>query len=548
MVILLLKPKILALKNSVNRKTVLKRLPLLSMGIGFWILLYIGTSQALSYLRGIEFFGEILSQRFLAITFFSLMGFMVLSNIITALSSFYLSKDIPFLLSKPLETIKIIKLKAIETILNSSWMVLSFIPPVFFAYGVNYKAPVIFYVYIVIAFIMFVLITGGIGISVAHILTRLFPAHRTREVLLGLSLLLFIVLYFVIKSIVPHDPSSPEDLISSIINFKADSPLLPSFWITKSTTSLLQNRGFEYFYTAVLLVNSLFFIVLAEMIGLWLYRENIERIEPAGKGSGLAALKSIYPNHRYTLFYKDVKIFFRDTAQWSQIFIIGALIMVYIYNFRSIPIKELSVVSPFIREIMVLVNMVMAGLILSAVAARFIYSSISLEGKAFWILKTSPITMSRFLWSKLLYGCIPVTLLVVILVFLSNRALDVEGPLMYISVATISLLCISVSGLGTGFGAIYPNFKYDNIASVSMSLGGMVFMLIAFTVVLVTLGLEAWIYYLSKVKTSEQNGLALSDVIAILSGATLIILVNSAAFYLPMRIGKRKIQGDIVSL
>lgn len=143
---------------------------------------------------------------------------------------------------------------------------------------------------------------------------------------------------------------------------------------------------------------------------------------------------------------------------------------------------------------MVLINMVLAGMVLSAVAARFLYTSVSLEGEAFWVIRTAPVDMSGFLWSKLLYACIPVSLLIVFLVFVTNLAMNVSGILMSTSVATTLMLCISVSGLGTGFGAIYPKFKYENIASVSMSLGGMAFMLIAFSVVIVTLSLEAWIF------------------------------------------------------
>ena len=99
------------------------------------------------------------------------------------------------------------------------------------------------------------------------------------------------------------------------------------------------------------------------------------------------------------MFYKDIKIFFGDTGQWSQVFIIGTLIMIYVYNFKSIPINALSGF-PFIKEIMVLVNLVLSGLVLSAVSARFIYASVSLEGQAFWIIRTSPVDMNRFIRSK----------------------------------------------------------------------------------------------------------------------------------------------------
>ena len=66
---------------------------------------------------------------------------------------------------------------------------------------------------------------------------------------------------------------------------------------------------------------------------------------------------------------------------------------------------------------------------------------------------------------------------------------------MIASVATSLFLSISVSGLATGLGATYPNFKYENIASVSVSAGAMIFMLLAFGLVVITVSLESLIYY-----------------------------------------------------
>ncbi|MBI4689238.1 MAG: hypothetical protein HY754_03070 [Nitrospirae bacterium] len=92
MFILLIRPKILSLKNSLGAKIVLKRLPFVLLGIGFWLFLYIGSYKVLSYIRGIEFFGEILSEKLFSMTCFSLLGFLILSNIITGISAFYLSR------------------------------------------------------------------------------------------------------------------------------------------------------------------------------------------------------------------------------------------------------------------------------------------------------------------------------------------------------------------------------------------------------------------------------------------------------------------------
>lgn len=540
---ILIRPKILSLKNSFSSAVFLRRMPFIAIGIMFWILFYIGTYKVLSYVRGIEFFGEILSKKLFSMTFFSLMGFLVLSNIITAISSFYLSKDIPFLLSKPVEIRHVIRLKSLETVLNSSWMVMSFIPPVFIAYGISYHASANYYIFISLAFILFIFLTAGIGISTAHLFTRIFPAHRTRNVLFVVGIILFILLYIVMKSVIPRDLSTPEGLINSMMSFKTDSPFLPSYWITEAVLPLLENKGLEIFYSLVLLSNAAFFLLVSSFTGMGFYRDNIERIQPSGRGFSRGLSKGFYPGLSKAVFYKDTKTFFRDTGQWSQIFIIGALVMVYIYNFRSVPVDAMSGMSIFIKELMVLINIVMAGLVLAAVAARFLYTSVSLEGQAFWIIKTTPVDISRFLWSKFMYGCVPVTVLIMFLVILTNLAMNVKGLLMTVSSLTTLMLCISVSGLGTGFGAIYPKFRYENIASVSMSLGGMAFMLIAFSVVLITLSLEAWVFYIYHQSAVMDAGLGITGKIQIAVCAVLILGINIIAFYLPMRIGIKKLEG-----
>lgn len=534
---LLIRPKLLSLKNSVSTKVVLRRFPFIAIGIGFWFLFYIGTYKVLSYVREIEFFGEILSRKLFSMTFFSLLGFLILSNIITAISSFYLSKDIPLLLSKPVEIRDMLRLKTFEAFVNSSWMVLSFMPPVFIAYGISYGAPAGYYLLVLGCFLLFSLITVGIGITIAHILTRLFPAKRARNVLLGIGVFLFLLLYFLIKGLIPQDISTPEGFINSIMSFKTESPMLPSYWITEAVFPILKKSGLSIFYPIILLSNALFFLLLSEIAGLRFYRMNMERIQPSGERVRRGILGGYYPEINTAMFYKDIKTFFRDTGQWSQVFIIGALIMIYVYNFKSIPINAL-LGFPFIREIMVLVNLLLSGLVLSAVSARFIYASVSLEGQAFWIIRTSPVDMNRFIRSKFLYGFIPVTLLMLILVFLTNLAMNIKGILMYLSLGTVLMLCTSVSGLGTGFGAIYPKFKYENIASVSMSLGGMAFMLIAFSIVIATLSLEAWIFYVYSLKEAMD----MSEKIQIAVSIILVILINAVAFYLPMRIGKKKLQ------
>lgn len=530
---LLLMPRILSLRHSVSAGASLRKLPILVIGALFWWLLYMGTSHLLTFVRGMGITGEILSEKLFSVIFSGLFGFLLLSSVITALSSYYLARDIPFFLSRPVEIMDLQWLKMFDTILNSSWMVISFIPPVFIAYGISYNAAASFYILLMSGMLLFILIAAGIGISVSHLLTRIFPARRSRHMLLGIGLILFISLYFLLKSVIPDTPGTPEEILGSFLRFNADSPLLPGFWLKAAVFPGLKGARTDLFYFLLLLTNSAFFLMLASMIGTRLYLTNLERLAPAPGPSGRSALSNWYPGHKAALLYKDTNIFFRDAGQWSQLFIIGALILIYLNNFRSIPLDALSGVSPFITEIMLLVNMLMAGLILTAVAARFLFPMVSLEGEAFWVIRTAPVKPEKFLWSKLTYGSIPVTGIITFLVIAANAHLNIGWPVMIASVVTVFMLCLSVSGLGTGMGAIYPRFRHENTASVSVSGGSLFFMIIAFGLVTVTLALEVWIFYLLQIKPVYGPG----RIALVSAGIILILFINTAAFYLPMKIG-----------
>lgn len=532
MLLLFAHQRYLQLHNSVTWKTSLKRMPFILMGLGFWILFYLGSHKTVSYLLGLGFIGESLASKLLSMVFFSLTGFLTLSNVITALSSFYLSREVPFLLTRPLEVKDILRLKTAETVMNSSWMVLSFTPPVFIAYGAAYGAGPSYYCVVFLSLALLIVLTAGLGIMIAHLLARIVPARWSRNILLGVGLLMMVAAYVFVKTSVGTNPSPPEELLIPLMSFGADSPLLPSTWLMNSVAPELTGKGTGMFYLLVLVSNSAFMLMLGALAGSRLYLTNLGRMQPAGQSAGAGFLGRSAPGAAAAMPYKDLRVFIRDTGQWSQVFIIGALVFVYIYNFRAIPLSALTEFT-LIREIMLMVNLCLAGLVLSAVAARFVYTAVSLEGQAFWIIRSAPVDINRFLCQKFLQAVVPVTAVVLIMVFLVNTTLGIRGITMCLSLGVMAMLCISICGLGTGMGAMQPRFRYENIASVSMGLGGMAFMVISFTLVLFTLGVMAWLCYHAMAGHAQGAAALLRPGL----GIPLVLLANGLALCLPMRWG-----------
>jgi ABC-2 type transport system permease protein len=83
--------------------------------------------------------------------------------------------------------------------------------------------------------------------------------------------------------------------------------------------------------------------------------------------------------------------------------LLGSLVIIYVFNLSRIPPD----VTQGLRSLLVLLNLGFIGLILTAVAARFLFPLVSLEGRSFELLRLAPISMARYLWARLAGGLAP---------------------------------------------------------------------------------------------------------------------------------------------
>src|SRR6185436_14113200 len=114
---------------------------------------------------------------------------------------------------------------------------------------------------------------------------------------------------------------------------------------------------------------------------------------------------------RRSLLIKDVKVFLRDVTQWSQLLLLLALVMVYLYNFRVLDLDRIPYMSGVIKNFYAFLNLGLAGFVMATVCVRFVFPAVSVEGPAFWIVRTAPISLRDFLWSKFWIGLVPVLVL-----------------------------------------------------------------------------------------------------------------------------------------
>jgi ABC-2 type transport system permease protein len=171
------------------------------------------------------------------------------------------------------------------------------------------------------------------------------------------------------------------------------------------------------------------------------------------------------------LIGKEIRVLVRDVAQWSQVFLMAALMVLYLYNMRMLPLG-----GDARAAIVAYANVAMAGFIIAAICLRFAYPSVSAEGKAFWIVQTAPISYRRLLIAKVVVYSIPLTALSLTLTTFANILLDANGLVWIFTLAGASLLAVTLVSLGVGLGALAPNFAAENPLQVGLSLGGFGYM------------------------------------------------------------------------
>jgi ABC-2 type transport system permease protein len=184
----------------------------------------------------------------------------------------------------------------------------------------------------------------------------------------------------------------------------------------------------------------------------------------------------------------------------------------------------------------------MAGFVMATVAVRFVFPLVSSEGAAFWIVRTAPIRLRDFLWSKFWTGLIPVLVLSECLTIAGNELLGVDPFLKRVSAVTIVFMVFALVGLATGLGARYPRFAADNPSLVAGSYGGVAFMILAVLFVLVTIALVGWpssMYLAQQLRIAPMRTSRMVVMYGCFISAGLISVVT---FWLGMRTGIRALE------
>ncbi|MGW8265895.1 MAG: putative ABC transporter permease subunit [Longimicrobiales bacterium] len=550
----LLRPK---LKGKLNRARtdearIFKALGIGFVGLFFWSFIFVIIWRMLLYFRNAQGIGDLLAGRLLGLALLTFLGILLLSNVITSLSTFFLSQDLELLLASPADRVRVYLARLVETVANSSWMVVLLTVPLFLAYGFTYRAGPGFYLLAVGVMVPYLVLPAVVGTAITLFLVNVFPARRTRDLLALVGLFTATGVVVLFRFLRPERLVRPEefrDLVDFMAVLRAPSSVwLPNEWATNALMTHL--NGFFDPLPFLLLLST----AAASLVGgSWLHlrfhpagftraQEGAHRREDRRRSRGLDRLLQGFSVRTRELVAKEVRVFFRDSTQWSQLVLLAVLVAVYVYNIQVLPLYTGEEVSFFLINLVSFLNLGLAGFVVAAIAARFVFPAMSLEGRMMWLLRSSPLDVKNLFWSKYWVGTVPLLLVALPLILVTNLILEVSPFIFILSTTTMVFITFALTALALGFGALYPNFESDNAAEIPTSFGGLLFMMTAVIYLAGVILLEAWPVYSFLVSNLRgqppRNSLLLPLVLGIGGAATLTVL----AVVLPLRAGVERVR------
>ena len=511
----------------------------------FWI-----TRQLDAY----EELGDFLLRIGLSWLFLTFLSFLAFSGIVTALSTFFLSEDLRLLLSTPVAVRRLFYARFVKTVLQSSWMVVIFLLPVLLGIGVARCAPCMFYVTAVLTVAPFCVIPVAAGTGTTLLLVNVFPARRARDILMLIGLVFAGSIVLLLRFIQPERLLRVESL-PDVTGFFATlqspiTPMLPSFWAGETLFASLTGGG-DLLHAGALWTTACAFTVMLSAASERWYFAGFSKSQEARKARftqlrALDTLAALLPLSivRRNLLIKDVKVFLRDVTQWSQLLLLLALVVVYLYNFQVLDLDRIPYMAGFIKNFYAFLNLGLAGFVMATVAVRFVFPAVSSEGAAFWIVRTAPITSRDFLWSKFWSGLVPLLIMSLTLTVVANEFLAVAPFLKIVTAVGIAFMSFALTGLATGLGARYPRFSADNATQVAGSPGGVAFMIAAVSYVISMVVLLGWpssvfLWRMSRIHVRPFR----SDEIALIAVCfTTAIALSVAVFLYGMRTGVKALE------
>jgi len=453
---------------------------------------FLAFRRGLEALRGLDLAGLALSLYFLESVLVLILLIALVSYVASGLWVFYRAGDTRFLLASPLPLPGLFALRAVQTFLLTSWPLAVVGAPALVALGTAHARGAGFYAAGAGTLGLFAVLIGAAGALVTAVAGSALRRAPTR-LAVGVVTVALVALFAVAvgRGVVPStsdfyaifEPGALNGKPASIKFIETKFALWPSHpyaaalhaGATGSEAGSAATRAAAWLLPAAVLA-------LAATLGLGLYRRALPTVaesfvlaggEPAAPGRGRARS---FPRRLAgpvgALVERDLLALVRNPHEWSRAAFLVFLLALYTAFLFVAPLGEVADRPAAVARLLLL-NVLAAGYFLTAFGLRFVFPSVSLEGRAAWVLFSSPVSLRRLLAAKLGLHAGLLAAAVVPIALAGTLRLTGDPRLVAATAVLLLLLAATTATLLLALGAAWPNFREPNPEALSTSGAGL---------------------------------------------------------------------------
>ena len=508
---------------------------------GFAVGVFFLTRFTTQYLLFEAHIGLFLFHRFLSMMLYVFFITVNLGNMIVSYSTLYKSQEVGFLMAMPVAHAKIFLIKFIDNFFYSSSTLVLVGIAVLLGYGSVFDVSPWFVLFTAF-FVMlpFMLIAGILAVMVLMSLIRVAARIGVRWLIaiMGGLYVLAIYLYFrltnpvqLVQEVMRHYPD-----VNEYFGY-LDPPLvryLPNHWVTEFLYWSVNGEAARAtpFFT-LLFLTMLGLIVLAGLMAKKSYYRTWTAASDAAAMSGprpAVRLRMMeFPTgwgmrpQTEVLVKRDFWVFFREPSQWLHLLLMLLLLMIFLVSIASL---ELRLSQPLMQAVSFLVVFLFNGFLIASIALRFVFPAVSMEGDVFWAVRTSPLSLARLYWQKLLAAFVFLLVVGEFLAISSVLILRDNPVLLRLSAISMFFVVIALLGLNLGAGSYFAVYREKNPIRVASSqgasltfLGSMLYLTVIAS--LLVLPLNNYFETLVRFGLSQTNWIVLP--LAVMGGLSLLI-------------------------
>ena len=455
------------------------------LGTGFYLLYLRLAFWLVKFVYFQETYGVLMATKLVQILLYIALGISLVSALTTAMTHFYLSKDLEFQFSLPVRFPVWIMHRFAQVFMQSNWMLLLFGGPlIWFFLGFSEVGwpGMIFGVGIFAVLSSFPIFAA---VFLCMLLVKIFPAKRVHQVFLVMTVVIASSLVLLFRALEPErliGPGGMEEFrgLVDLINLDRFS-WNPAIWAYNAIAALSQKAMTEV-WQPTLQMFGLFTLLTGGFLfsAGRLYRSSWDRALQSLSGEGDMKASEAEPgrlsrllSHRvWSQEVREVLLFIRDPSQWSQIFVLAALLGLCLYSITKIPFEPFGST----RYVLALAGTSMVDFICLSIASRFVFTSFSADGQAIWLMRTAPDGWHKFMRGKLLVFGIPTLFFAVALMVSAGMIMALPAHELLALGLHVFWDASALILLSLALGMLFINPGIENPLKLIVSPGGVLLM------------------------------------------------------------------------